>query len=289
MVWVFKISSENMTNSLKVYTYNVRGLRDYTKRREIWHYLHTKKVDICFLQETHSTKGCEKQWSTEWGNKIWFSHGASNARGVAILFSKRVKVKLCNAEYSKMGRFILLHVEVSGRKMLLVNIYAPNVDSPGFFQEIFGSIERYHVDTYLIAGDLNLAIDPYRDRKGSCNNNDNAAMWLKAHMENQDIYDVWRFYNSEVEGYTWYRRKPKLVLSRLDYIFLNFASMQFVKKISIIPGFKTDHSIVQLELCLNQLSKGPGYWKFNVSLLRDRDYLDQINKLLDTKLVPYGG
>ena len=45
----------------------------------------SKKTDLIFLQETHSTTERQDQWRKEWGTAALFSHGSTNARGVAIL------------------------------------------------------------------------------------------------------------------------------------------------------------------------------------------------------------
>ena len=42
---------------------------------------------------------------------------------------------------------------------------------------------------------------------------------------------------------------------------------------NIIPGYRTDHSGVTLELTLNENERGRGYWKFNNSLLKDHSYI----------------
>ena len=71
-----------------MYTYNVRCLGDDAKRRQVFHYLHTKKVGLAFLQETHSIKDKAKLWKSEWGGQIWYDHGDSKSKGVAVLVSK---------------------------------------------------------------------------------------------------------------------------------------------------------------------------------------------------------
>ena len=48
-----------------IYMYNIRGLRQDIKRREVFHFLHLKRVDITFLQETHFTKEGMKRYSAE--------------------------------------------------------------------------------------------------------------------------------------------------------------------------------------------------------------------------------
>ena len=42
--------------------------------------------------------------------------------------------------------------------------------------------------------------------------------------------------------------------------------------------------MVVLELVLDRHKRGPGYWKFNASLLKNKDYVEKIDKLLDIEL-----
>ena len=60
--------------------------------------------------------------------------------------------------------------------------------------------------------------------------------------------------------------------------------MQFTKKSDILPGTQTDHSMVFLELQFDLAVRGPGYWKFNTSLLNDAAYIDRINGVLDVQM-----
>ena len=99
-------------DDLNIVTYNVRGLGNYTKRREVFHYLHTKQIDIAFLQETHSCSKTEHLWSNQWGSKIRFSHGKSDARGVAIMFNRNLNVQIHNIITDIEGRYVLTHVSL---------------------------------------------------------------------------------------------------------------------------------------------------------------------------------
>ena len=47
---------------IRVITFNVRGLSDATKRRQIFNFIHNKQIDIALLQETHSIKAVETHW-----------------------------------------------------------------------------------------------------------------------------------------------------------------------------------------------------------------------------------
>ena len=65
----------------------LRGMRGTDKRRQLFYKFHSSKYQLFFLQETHSTPQIERQWSSEWGGKIYFSHGTSESRGVCILIN----------------------------------------------------------------------------------------------------------------------------------------------------------------------------------------------------------
>ena len=54
-------------SGLRVLSFNVRGMADRLKRREIFNYLRDQNPDIVCLQETHSNVKIEKIWRNEWG------------------------------------------------------------------------------------------------------------------------------------------------------------------------------------------------------------------------------
>ena len=39
------------------------------------------------------------------------------------------------------------------------------------------------------------------------------------------------------------------------------------------PGYRTDHSLVFIEIDLVKSVRGKGFWKLNVSLLHDKEYV----------------
>lgn len=43
-----------------IVSYNVKGIRNYDKRKRIFNHLHHIGANIAFLQETHSDKKVEK-------------------------------------------------------------------------------------------------------------------------------------------------------------------------------------------------------------------------------------
>ena len=55
---------------------------------------------------------------------------------------------------------------------------------------------------------------------------------------------------------------------------------------NINPGYRTDHSSILLKLKFINNKQGRGYWKFNNSLLKNKDYTklvkDTIQEVIDT-------
>ena len=91
---------------------NVRGLNQSRKRRQLFRWLHNNKFDIVFLQETYSTKSIESLWKSEWGGKIYFSHGTSHSRGVMTLFNPKLAALVGNIETDKNGRYLILQATI---------------------------------------------------------------------------------------------------------------------------------------------------------------------------------
>lgn len=52
-------------DNCKVASFNVNGLRNENKRREVFNYLKTAKIDIALLQETHSLEDDESVWTNK--------------------------------------------------------------------------------------------------------------------------------------------------------------------------------------------------------------------------------
>ena len=84
-------------------------------------------------------------------------------------------------------------------------------------------------------------------------------------------------YTSIKKVYTW-RRKNTNKQARLGFFLISEDLLTDVSDCKIIPGYRMDHSIVLLDIDFGKFKKGRSYWKFNNSLLRDKDYINQIKQ-----------
>ena len=54
--------------------------------------------------------------------------------------------------------------------------------------------------------------------------------------------------------------------------------MTYVNDTKIISGYRTDHSIITLQLDFDNFRKGSSYWNINNSLLKDPEYVKLIKE-----------
>ena len=60
-----------------------------------------------------------------------------------------------------------------------------------------------------------------------------------------------------------------------------------LKNTSISHGYRTDHSTLILELNLLEAKHGKGFWKFNNSLLQDKEYINVVKQEICNTISQY--
>ena len=104
----YRLSGVMAEIDLQIFSLNCNGLNDDVKRNAVFSKLKRSAAGTYLLQETHSTLKIEQQWQHEWGNKaMYFSHGASNSRGVAIISQiTMTQIVLTFEETQKVGSWL---------------------------------------------------------------------------------------------------------------------------------------------------------------------------------------
>ena len=128
--------------SLKICSYNCRGLNNTKKRYDLFLFFKEKNVDILCLQETHFFAEIEIKIYQQLEGNSFFSHGNSNSEGVGILFNNDVDIKVLSCKSDTEGQFIALKLLYSNTSIILANVYALNIDNP-FFDDISNQIESF--------------------------------------------------------------------------------------------------------------------------------------------------
>ena len=76
--------------NFKLISLNVRGIRDFAKRKAIFSWIEKQNADIAFLQETYSTPDIVEKWRFQWPGKMFYSHGTNHSRSVLILINDKL-------------------------------------------------------------------------------------------------------------------------------------------------------------------------------------------------------
>ena len=278
---------ENVS-SIKIISMNARGLRNNVKRRDVFKWLREHKYDICCLQDFHCTNELENVYRSEWGGNCLFSNYSSASRGVAILFNGNFEYHLHDNIKDPQGNYILLDISINKQRFTFGSIYGPNKDCPNFFVKLFEEIECFQNASIVLCGDWNIVMEYDKDtRNYKGQNNRRARDILRQKIESMELFDVWRIQHQHKKTFTWYKSVKSAQMARLDYFLVSNDIMSLSTKSDIIPGYGTDHSAITLDLNVGFKERGKGFWKFNASVLHNREYVDLVKETISKTIEQY--
>ena len=187
----------------------------------------------------------------------------------------------CDSE----GRKILLKIKIAYDIFNILNIYAPNNinEKKQFFNSLYQWTENYISENYytVIVGDFNCTLMP---EDGSSGKTDICSKSLLNSLNQFNVIDIWRHKNPNKAEYSWESNTRDISSSRIDYTFLTKNLSFHTKKCCIRSAPISDHKSVIVNIkCLDN-KRGPSYWKFNVSYLKDKKFCDNIEELFDSIL-----
>ena len=253
---------------LKIGSLNCNGLGDKRKLNKVLTWLKKKDENVFFLQETHSTLEVEDAWRKIWGGDIYFSHGASNSTGVAIMIKKNESIEVNEIRVICEGRFQLMEITQNDVRYCLVNIYSPNDDNQQFIEKLFlESLGRKREDYLIMAGDWNAVLDNNLDKMGGVaqHANKNYQNYINNVINDYGLCDIFRLSRGEERVYTHFNKTYKTA-ARLDYFLIDDNLPNFpLCETEISHGYNSDHSYISLKIQGSTIEKGKGYWKINNS------------------------
>ena len=177
---------------------------------------------------------------------------------------------------------MILRVRIQGLPVILVNYYATNgekeqVEVLTQMKEFLSKIEYDQNIAMICSGDFNVIFYKSLDADGG-----NPTLKIQSPTKihtltaENELCDIFRLRHPGELRFTW-RRKNRLKQRRLDYFLISDSLQDSVSFISISSSVQSDHSTIVLKISpVKEHIKGASYWKFNNSLLNDKDFVSQM-------------
>ncbi|WP_419593383.1 reverse transcriptase domain-containing protein, partial [Thiolapillus sp.] len=270
-----------MANDVTILSVNCRGLADTKKRNDVFHYLKGKKYSIYCLQETHFTEEMHSIITSKWGYKAFFNSSSSNKKGLAILINNNFEFTFVKLIVDDKGDYMILQLKMNDQTITLINLHSPNNDDPAFYDRVRGAIKSIRNQELIVAGDWNLVLNPELDSQNYKHTNNPKCREKVIDLTNElSLVDIWRELNARCKRFTWRRSQPVLQQSRLDFFLINENLVADVISADIESGYRTDHSAVTITFRFTERARGRTFWKFNSSLLKDKEYVRRMKETI---------
>ena len=99
-------------------------------------------------------------------------------------------------------------------------------------------------------------------------------------MDEVGLIDIWRIRNPDEFNYTWHKKSPNPICSRLDWLLINSNMQTCVNEADIFRCQHTDHDGITLVFNIDDFRRGPGVWKFNNNHLKDQSFNEKMRKVI---------
>jgi exonuclease III len=267
-------------SELNVLSLNVRGIRSAGKRKRLFSFLKREKFDVISLQETYVTKDVVETWKKEWGGDLVYTEGTCHSLGQLLLIKKGLVEEINTLHHSK--RILAVSLTIADIQFCIVNVYAPNIarEKQLFYEEFVNVIESLEFENKIICGDFNCVADNVSDIISGEKHVEASVEQFNDALNACDLIDTWRIFHPDSKEFTWSKRNP-FVARRIDYIFASTNMFSRVIDSYIVSVSMSDHRGCVIKAFLKETVRGPGYWKFNNSLLQDKLFVTEMNKLIN--------
>lgn len=226
-------------------SWNINGIHNPVKRKQILTYLKRNRTDVCFLQETHLNIKEHEKLGKIWGGHIFFSSFTSSCRGVCTLINKHFPFIPEKVERDPGGRFIVVKGKVLSEAITLVNVYAPNHDDLNVFQTLFLKLSEIEGDI-IMASDLNLTLNTKLDRSSDKNPMKcRSRKVVNSYMKDLGLCDIWRYTHPKTQEYSFFSPVHNS-FTRIDYFIISMTMVHRVSSCEYLPRVMSDHAPISM-------------------------------------------
>ena len=218
-------------DKLVTLTLNVRGLRNYKKRKDIishfWFPPTGTPPHILFLQETHSTSECEKLWAQDFQSRnVIFGHNTASAGGLLVVIRNGVPFTLHQSLI--LPSYIVVNCIIADQEYVLVNVYNTLFANCNYrrllldwFNKLWLDVQKFPTHRILLGGDFNLQLDaansPHSVQRVGCE-------IFSAFLQETELGDCWSVLHPTDHRLTFYHNLKHVLVVRvwIMYWFLLF-------------------------------------------------------------------
>lgn len=209
--------------SLKLGSLNVGGIHSPIKRKKLLIYLKKLQIDIAYLQETHLLPQEVMKLGTMGWKVLASASYSSKARGVVILVRSTIEILTHSVTVDPHGRYVIVDATVDNSRLILCNIYAPNIYSKAFFLHLVTKLYSLRDRPLLMGGDFNIVSSPCMDRSSTQRTMNRAPKvgipYINKHLH---LLDIWRALHPLERDFTCLSA-AHATLSRIDYLLVSEA------------------------------------------------------------------
>lgn len=256
--------------SLRVSTYNVRGLCSPHKRSTLWGELKRLKTQVVFLQETHFTPKSLPKLPTHLFNQWFISTSPTpKSKGTAIAIHKACPFQPAEHDTDPLGRYVFLKGNIAGQKYTFATIYAPNADQLTFIDTTLDRLAEFREGFLILGGDFNVSPDPMLDTSHARPSHSYAFLkHFRRTIQSHLLTDSWRALRPLDRDFSYYSTVHN-VYTRIDHIYVDRNILELLQSADIGSISISDHAPVTMAFSLPSGTRGVRTWRLNENLLDD--------------------
>ena len=231
---------------LKIATWNIRGLSNSDKQKEVKKFIAEEKLQMCAILETHvKYNKVKKLGDNVFGSWDYVTNAEDNNKGCRIMMGwdqNMVDVWVINK--SKQSMLLLIEIIGLKKRLFCTIIYASNsgMERRRLWNDLGAYKQITNGTAWVIMGDFNVTLEASEHSNGSSMYTSDMIEFKKC-VEEVEIEDIL----SSGFHYTWTKslKNPKCkTLKKLDRVMINERFMDtFTNAHSIfLPYIISDHS-----------------------------------------------
>jgi len=111
-------------SSVRICTFNVKGLASITKRDRVLCWLNQQQFSIVLLQEIHYNANSDdkEKCASKWNGNCYLSDYSNNSLGVGILINAACICKILEYQEIIVGRMQRIQLDIEGKIINIFNI-----------------------------------------------------------------------------------------------------------------------------------------------------------------------